>query len=352
MADESPYVSQLGRISGKLLSANLIRNGVDLKFRNGPNDPDLLYIDVNDSIRVRDNLIVDNTAKIDNIIFNANGSITTEPGPIEIRPSGPDAYVELGKVLTTDFEIKDNYINGLSSNADIVLMPSGTGIVNLQSDAAISNNLTVTGNVNVDGNLTKNGNIIIGDNNSNDTVDINTFFTQTIFPGTDNFYTLGTVDKQWNNLWASNSLYTSFSNIENVVISDQTRIVGNTISTINSNDDLFLESLTNNIIIEELNFNNNVITNLDTTTPDQTPLQLEATGNGYIKFTDTGAMRIPVGTIAERVGKEVGETRWNTELGYLECFDGTVWQVATGGGVIVTPEIQQELSEIYALVFG
>ena len=46
MADPLDYVSALGRISGKLLSENLERQGVDLTFRNEQYDPDLLYLDV------------------------------------------------------------------------------------------------------------------------------------------------------------------------------------------------------------------------------------------------------------------------------------------------------------------
>ncbi len=45
---ESLYVAQLGRIGGKLLSANLVRNGVDLAFRNTLSDPEILYLKVGD----------------------------------------------------------------------------------------------------------------------------------------------------------------------------------------------------------------------------------------------------------------------------------------------------------------
>lgn len=371
MADDSPYIAQLGRISGKLLSANLLRDGEPLFFKNrdtdtnsileldvnnfriGVNTVPTLDLDVNNTIYVRNNLIVDGSiAKIDNIIFNTNNTITSEVGPIEIQPTGVDTYVVLDRALTTNFEIKGNYISGVTLNDDMRFVPSGTGIVNFQSNTRIEGGLTVTGNITADGDLVKNGNIIIGDNPDDDTLQINTDLTQDIIPGIDDFYTLGTVEKPWLSTWISGYSSINRVNINNLIISDQTLLTGHTISTINSNDDLFLTSNTNNVVIEELNFSDNVITNLDATTPDQTPLQLEATGTGYIKFADTTAMRIPVGTTAERVGKEVGETRWNTDLGYLECFDGTVWQVATGGGIIVTSEIQQELSEIYTLVFG
>jgi hypothetical protein len=378
LGSETNYVAQLGRISGKSLQPNLIRHGVDLTFRNGPTDPDIFYIDVNNNrigiktsgpqtdldvnsvMFVRDNSIVQGTeAVIDNLVFKTDGSVTTEPGPIEISPTGPDPYISLGRALTTDFDIKDNYIRSTVSNADIEMFPENpSAVVDLLSNTRIDGNLSVTGNITVDGDLTKYGNIYIGndlfvaDGVADDRVTFNADFSQDLLPGDDNQYDLGRSDKKWRTTWINGTLNTSNANITTVNISDQLRIQGNTISTLNSNDDITITSDTGNITVEELNFNDNVITNLDTTTPQQNPLRLISTGTGYVRFADTAAIRIPVGTSAERLGLVVGETRWNTDLGYLECFDGTVWQVATGGGIIITPAIQQELSEIYTLIFG
>lgn len=378
LSSESNYVAQLGRISGKLLKPNLVRHGIDLKFRNGPTDPDILYLDVsnnrvgintsspqfdldvNSEIFVRDSSIVQGTeAIIDNLVFRTDGSVTTEPGPIEIMPTGPGAYINLGRALTTDFEIKDNYIRALNSNENIeIFAEDPTAIVEFSTSTRIDGNLSVTGNITVDGDLTKYGNIYIGndlyvaDGVADDNVTINADFSQNLLPGDNNQYDLGRSDKKWNIAWLNGTLVANNANITVVTISDQLRITGNTISTLNSNDDIFLDSTSNNVKIEQLNFSDNVITNLDTTSPQQRSMKLISTGTGYVRFTDTSAMRIPVGTTAERVGLVVGETRWNTDLGYLECFDGTVWQVATGGGIIITPAIQQELSELYTLIFG
>jgi hypothetical protein len=84
-----------------------------------------------------------------------------------------------------------------------------------------------------------------------------------------------------------------------------------------------------------------------------TPLTLGSTGIGYTLFAGDNAMIIPSGDNSERrLSPEVGETRWNTEEAYLECFDGTVWAVSTGGGEEVTSEIMNDLSNVYALVLG
>ena len=62
---------------------------------------------------------------------------------------------------------------------------------------------------------------------------------------------------------------------------------------------------------------------------------------------------IPAGTDLERrASPEVGETRWNTDEDYLECYDGTVWAVSTGGGIEVDVPIMEDLSHAYILMLG
>jgi len=41
---------------------------------------------------------------------------------------------------------------------------------------------------------------------------------------------------------------------------------------------------------------------------------------------DTGYLTFPVGTTAQRPASPVaGMVRFNTSLGYLECFNGSIW---------------------------
>jgi hypothetical protein len=362
-SNEPDFVAQLGRISGKLLSENLIRHGIDLTVRNGDTDPDIFYIDVNnDRIGINitpttdldvagkiyarsDWTAVGTTATFDNIVFNSNGSVTSTFGAINIVPAAP-ASIEIGKSLTPVFEFKDNYIRANTTNSDIVVNPDGTGEVNIQKSTLIRGDLDVTGDINVDGNLLKKGNIIIGDQPL-DVVVVQTDFTQSIIPGADATYDLGSPSKFWDITWITGNLGADNANITQTIISEQLRMSGNTISTINSNDPIILDSDTGNITLESININQNTITNLP-----NTPLTLISTGIGYVQFMDENAFVIPTGTTAERGFTEVGETRWNTDLGYLECYDGTVYLAATGGGTVITPAIQQELSEIYTLIFG
>jgi hypothetical protein len=84
-----------------------------------------------------------------------------------------------------------------------------------------------------------------------------------------------------------------------------------------------------------------------------TPLSIVNTGIGYTLIAGNNAMVVPSGINAERrLSPEVGETRWNTEEGYLECYDGTVWAVSTGGGVDVTTNIMEDLGHAYTLMLG
>lgn len=360
-----PYIAQLGRISGAMLSPNLLRQGIDLTFRNESGDPDLLYLDVTNmriginsnpptseleitgTSRVTGNVLVTGTdATIDNIIIGTNGTFSTVVGPINIEPNGVDAYVEYGRVLTTDFELETNYIQVTSTNQNLRLDPAGTGKVDIQSPTDITGNLNVTGNITATNDIQLNGQLIIGDSPV-DTVTVNPDFTQTIVPNVTDTHDLGSPSKRWAQIWIGGIISDSLTT-GTLTISGETTYNGNTISTILSNSDLNISPDTGITHLENLDIQGGTITN----TAVSSDLILSHTGNGYLKIADTNAMRIPTGNTSERVGAYVGETRWNNELGWLECFDGTVWQVATGGGTVVTPEFMEELSRVYTLVFG
>jgi hypothetical protein len=83
-----------------------------------------------------------------------------------------------------------------------------------------------------------------------------------------------------------------------------------------------------------------------------TPFTIASSGNGYVQFNGAGAVVIPVGTSAERQYLAVGDTRWNTDLNLLECFDGERYIVATGPGAVVTNDLMIELAITRALFLG
>lgn len=379
-------MTQMGRISGPLLKDNLERNGADLAF-----DTDLLYLkigpiktgtspfedgdpnptagangigintdaptrdlSVDGAGKISDSLIVTGVAAtIDNIVINTNGSISSVSGPIIIEPTGADAFVEYGKVTTTDFVIKDNYIHVTAgTDRDLILDATGN-VVDFISSSKINGNLQVTQNIitvstSVDtGNITLDGTFTIGDSPL-DIVQILPDFSQSLLPGISDEYTLGSTAYNWDRIWlAGEEMFVDNININDLVISDQTSYSGNTISTLQSNEDLLVLSDTGIVSVEALSIQNNTITNLN-----PGALSIGHTQTGYLVFADTNAMRIPVGVDADREDNEVADTRWNTERQYLECFDGSVWQVSTGGGQVISEQVMQELSEVYAIILG
>lgn len=363
--NEPSEVAQLGRIGGKLLNADLLRNGVDLSFRNGASDEDILYIDVTnnrigvntdaptESLDIDGFLFIGNNltavgtnAVLGNIVINSTNTWSSTVGPIEIAPSGPDAFIEYGDVTAANIRLKDNFIEATDIDGNLQLDSIGTGVVTLLNNTDITGNLSVSQNIRSQNNVTLAGQFIIGDSPI-DTVTINTDFTQDVLPGADDLYDLGSSDKTWRTVFLDGSIFTDNTNIQQLLISNQVSFSSNTITSILSNDTLLINPATGIIELESLQVQSNTITNML-----DSPLVLENTGIGYVKFTDDNAIRIPVGDNSQRPFGEIGETRWNTEEGYLECFDGNVYQVATGGGVVVTPEFMQELGELYSLILG
>lgn len=373
-----PFVAQLGRISGPLLTDNLVRDGINLSFRNESLDPDLLFLEVTD-MRVGINTdspayaldinadvhtidaIITNRATFDNVIFQAASTVTSVTGPINIVPTGPDPVAIFDRLGTADLSLNPLiYFDGNTiqsyNNTNIAFNPNGTGTIELQTNTTIVGNnpaepaLRVVGNIELDGDLSTNSNIIIGDNPV-DVVIIRTDLTQDINPGIDSSFKLGDVNKRWSQAhiddWRNIGTIRPFSAFvgTNMFLGG----VSNQLRARLSNDDFLISPDTGITTIEQLKFEESTITNLNNTTP----ISLSATGIGYYRFAGTNGVVIPAGTINERpLTPELGDTRWNTEIGYLECFDGSVWLVSTGGGEEITEPLMEDLGNIYTLMLG
>lgn len=364
-------MSQLGRIGGQVLTDNLLRAGVDLAF-----ETDLLYLDVtNQRIGIRDaspiydldvnsniltnDLTVTNQAAVVNLRINAPNTFTTSVGGIDVYINGGGEMFH-DRVITNNLVFDGNQISSIS-NSNIILDPNGTGTVELKADTAITGDVSVSGNISLPGNLTSLGTIIIGDN-SIDTVTIAPDFTQGIVPGVDNTFAMGadagdSSPRRWAQIhaveaeyinsgpWPGSGIVTPF-----VTISEQMTLDGiiNKISAIQSNEDIFLNPHSGITDIENTQWQINTITNLS-----NTALTVAGTNTGYYLFAGTNAMVVPAGNSSQRrASPEVGETRWNTDEAYLECYDGAVWAVSTGGGISVTVEIMEDLGHAYTLMLG
>ena len=127
-------------------------------------------------------------------------------------------------------------------------------------------------------------------------------------------------------------------------------IDGNVISTDEQDGTIQLKSnCTGKTIIGDLQFqasdlfnnsNNNFVFNLTNTS-----------GNGYLKIDNVNGMIPPLGNTAQRPGTpEVGNTRYNTQLEYLETWNGTNWINAAGEVESIESNDVEQLAYLFNLI--
>ena len=245
-------MSQLGRISGPLLKANLLRQGVDLAFEN-----DLLYLDVN-NLRVgikttspthdlqvvgttrTTNLEVTNTLQLGNLTIS-DDTIESSTN-LTLNTAGTDGSTRFEGSLTIDaITIYDNVVSSNISNANIELRPSGTGRVEIFADTSIFGDIIYSGDVEIDGNAT------IGDDET-DTITFNSKIIGNLIPNQDDTFDLGSSDLSWRNIYIGKMI------IDDIEIND------NYIQTTVSDANLELRANgTGSVSLEDVYFNNNVI---------------------------------------------------------------------------------------------
>lgn len=358
-------MSQIGRISGPLLKDNLVRNGVDLAFKNKHNDTAVLYLDVTNKriggnrenpafdLDITDSFLtidatVDQQLKINNFAIAAPNTISTQLGGITIEPSGSDPTSIIDSKLSTPGLSLDN--NKIFSAVDQNLVfDAGANLINLNSLTNIDADLSIGGNASLAGNITIKGNVQIGDEKPIDTITIVPNFTQDILPGQDLTYDLGRADLQWRNLNIPNPFGIELFNPFSVTVGGSIFLGGpNKIETVDNTQILSILPDTGITVIEDVSIQENSITNLL-----DTPLTLKTLGIGYYRFAGNNAISLPAGDISQRPSTpEIGDTRWNTELDYLEVYDGTEYRPSVGDGEEVTQAEMEELSYLYSLILG
>ena len=192
----------VGRITGPLLKANLVRQGVDLAF-----ETDLLYIDViNGRIGIKTsspstdlqingttrttNLEVTTEADIASFTISGN-TIASSNSVINLEPSGTNPVVYQAKLLVNNnLQITTNQISTTTTNSDLNITTTGSGQVNVNSNMLVNGDLHATGNITADGNIT------IGNSNT-DNVTFNADIASNIIPDTTLSYNLGSPSKNW-----------------------------------------------------------------------------------------------------------------------------------------------------------
>ena len=203
-------MSQVGRISGGVLKDNLLRQGVDLNFKNTSGSTALLHLDVtNNKIGINteapsDALTLPTSLRTTNLIstYNNIGNFTIDTS--QIVAVGGDSNINFNAandisataIATDNLKIDFNTISTTTANTNIELRPNGNGNVNIQSNWNITGNLHSTGNIETSGNLT------FG-NDDEDNVSFAADVASDIIP--DQTYTsdLGAPSKQWLNMYST-----------------------------------------------------------------------------------------------------------------------------------------------------
>ncbi len=348
----------IGRISGPLLKANLIRNGVDLAF-----ETDLLYLnvtssqigvntaapeydlDVNGTIRST-NAQIDNQLNIADLIF-ADNKISSSTNSIVFEAAPTESITFLSKIVVDDIEIENNSISTATTNANLELEANGAGTIEFLSDTNITGNLDVTGNITMDGNLVIGGNITIGDETT-DSITIIAKIESNLVPKEDVTYDLGSPTQRWRAVYAG-EVVTPALTLPELAIGDL-QFQGNEISSTTNQDIVIGASGTGGVSLGNFRFVSNTITNIS---PDAVSV-IEQTGIGYFKIDTTNGFVFPVGTTAQRptAYAVVGMTRYNSQLQALEIWNGNAWTGPAGATAAVTITLAEEIAARFALTLG
>jgi hypothetical protein len=247
--------AELGRVSGPLLTNNLLRNGINLSFQNTDVSVPVLQLDVNtsriginSSSPTRDllvgtsgkttNLIVDTSSVFQNFTLLTN-SISHASNLINIRPNqASNPTVVVPALKATNILINNNDISNVLTDTNIELSPVTGGQVITNGD------VLVTGTVHATGNITWDGDITLG-NADTDNITFNADINSSIVPDDDNYWKLGTDPSAGGKRWSR--LYTELVHSGNMIADSLTsannlnpvRLVGNTrYVSVNGNDTL------------------------------------------------------------------------------------------------------------------
>jgi cytoskeletal protein CcmA (bactofilin family) len=348
----------IGRISGPLLKANLVRDGVDLAF-----ETDLLYLDVTNA-RIGINtaspdtdlevngttktvtLRVDNQLDIADLTFTGN-TISSATNIIDFTVPVGEAVVYHSKLVVDDFEIQNNTISTVTANTPLIISANGTGTIELQSNTNVTGNLYVSGNIDVTGNITVRGNITLGDENT-DAIEINARIQSNLVPLTDNFYNLGSADFRWKTIYAGTFITTAITlpelNIGNLTFSN------NQISSTTGQNIVIDGNGTGGVQLGNFRIVDNNITNI----VSNAITTIQQSGTGYFKIATTNGFVPPVGNNAQRPTAYAvpGMTRYNTESRALEIWDGFAWASPAGSSGAVSENDANDIAASYALILG
>jgi hypothetical protein len=209
---------QVGRISGGVLADNLLRNGIDLNFKDQSSDIALLQLKVaSDRIGINTespatDLEVAGTIRsvgLETLTYLNVASFTIENSEISVSlgnlhigsavhylvPHEPPSIIA-ASIATDDIKINFNSIKTETPNTNLEIRPDGTGTLEIYA------NTNVTGALHATGNITFDGDVVFGDSNT-DNVDFESDINSNIIPNVNNSFSLGSSSKQWKDIYSN-----------------------------------------------------------------------------------------------------------------------------------------------------
>jgi hypothetical protein len=345
-------MSQLGRIGGGVLNANLERQGTNLSFKNLISDDPLLFLEVSgnntldyqigintDILPSGRVLIINTKIKTDNLITESlsvsdfiidQNQIQIESGNIFLN-SGD--LIQSSGIATDNLTIQNNSI--VSQNSNVVLTPSANKTVDVYSDFRVFENLFTSQNIVLEGSL------IFGDSGT-DSVIFNSKIFSSLVPFDDQKQ-IGIEDFFWKDSYVNEiyleSIFTE--NLQSLTASvPKIEINQNIVTTNDNSSDLELNlSTVNYVKIENIEIENNKIINILNQN-----LQLDSSDNGYIKFDNTLGIVFPtIDTINLPNDPQIGETVYNSNTEEIKIWNGTSWIPGIGE----LPELTENELEDY-----
>lgn len=361
------------RISGNVITTTT--SNADLELRANGTGQVLITNDnlvVNQNVNVIGNTTMTNATVSGNLSVGnlsvsssvQSGTFTTDDIIIQgnvIRTSLSNSNLELrangaGAVLFENLSVQGSTISGLVAGQDITLTPSGTGIVRIDSNQALTlpsgtdaERPTVPEAGMIRFNTTVNrfegytgtawiqfGSVIDADRN--------TYIIPELSPGSNEntlyFYADGNLAATLNS--------TEF-NLNQLTV-DQITINGNQIVTNSTNANLELRpNGTGAVVIDGFRITTNTITNTNL----NAVTEFQSTGDGYYHIVGTNAVVIPSGNDFQRpASPQLGMMRFSTSLGFVEIYDGTSWISVAGTGSGINADQAAEIAIERVLIFG
>ena len=173
--------------------------------------------------------------------------------------------------------------------------------------------------------------------------DRNTYITAELTPGANDHTIRIGINGVVKARVTSTELFTNTIHVDNI------RISSNNIDNLSSTTDIELIPTGTGVVnVNDVDIIGDTITN-----HLNSSIELNSTGNGYVKFAGTYGVVLPYGpTDDRRLLPEVGESRYNSDLGYMEVFDGVDWIAATGVNPNVNLDQAEDIMNIWSLILG